>query len=250
MQAGAALALAGCGMRSSARSARLNVLFVAIDDLDDWVAPFGGYPGARTPHLDWLAERGVCFQRTDCAVPSCGGSRSSTLTGLSPVRTGWYEQENALRYSEPWFRERGFTLKTLPRAFAESGYRTLGGRKVFHAGFLAPRREARLAQVQALGTRHACPARAGGAGGGAGRQLPSSRKPARSLSHPCGALPRRCPRLPGRRELRGAALRSGSTARHRGDHELAPARTARGQPRGPHGALALHPLPGRRRGAV
>ena len=136
-QAGVALALAGCGARgSSARSARPNVLFVSIDDLNDWAAPFGGYPGARTPNIDRLAARGVCFQRAYCVVPSCGGSRSSTLTGLSPLRTGWYAQENALRYPESWFRDRHLRLKTLPRAFREHGYRTLGGGKVFHAGFV------------------------------------------------------------------------------------------------------------------
>ena len=136
-QAAAALAYAGCAARNSgAHSAGPNVLFVSIDDLNDWAAPFGGYPDAHTPHLDRIAERGVCFQRAYCAVPACGGSRSSTLTGLSPARTGWYAQENALSYSEDWFRKRHLTLKTLPRAFLERGYRTLGGGKVFHAGFL------------------------------------------------------------------------------------------------------------------
>ncbi len=33
-----------------------NVLFIAIDDQNDWVGAFGGHPLAKTPHLDRLAN--------------------------------------------------------------------------------------------------------------------------------------------------------------------------------------------------
>lgn len=33
-----------------------NVLFVAVDDLNDWVGCFGGNPQAITPHMDKLAK--------------------------------------------------------------------------------------------------------------------------------------------------------------------------------------------------
>ena len=38
-------------------SKRPNVLFIAIDDLNDWVGCFGGHPQAITPNLDRLAKR-------------------------------------------------------------------------------------------------------------------------------------------------------------------------------------------------
>ena len=38
-----------------------NVLFIAIDDLNDWVGCFGGHPQAITPNLDRLAKRGIRF---------------------------------------------------------------------------------------------------------------------------------------------------------------------------------------------
>ena len=36
-----------------------NILFIAIDDLNDWVGHLAGHPQAKTPHIDRLAERGL-----------------------------------------------------------------------------------------------------------------------------------------------------------------------------------------------
>ena len=38
---------------------RPNVLFIAIDDLNDWVGCLGGHPQARTPNIDALAAQGT-----------------------------------------------------------------------------------------------------------------------------------------------------------------------------------------------
>ena len=38
-----------------------NVLFIAIDDLNDWVGSLQGHPQALTPHIDGLAAKGVLF---------------------------------------------------------------------------------------------------------------------------------------------------------------------------------------------
>ena len=35
-----------------------NVLFIAIDDMNDWIGPLGGHPQAITPNLDRLAKMG------------------------------------------------------------------------------------------------------------------------------------------------------------------------------------------------
>ena len=35
---------------------RPNVLFVAVDDLNDWIGVLGGHPQARTPNIDRLAK--------------------------------------------------------------------------------------------------------------------------------------------------------------------------------------------------
>ena len=48
---------------TSLPAAKPNVLFIAIDDLNDWIGCLGGHPQARTPNLDQLAKRGVLFAR-------------------------------------------------------------------------------------------------------------------------------------------------------------------------------------------
>ena len=40
---------------------RLNVLLIAIDDLNDWIGCMGGHPQALTPNMDRLAARGILF---------------------------------------------------------------------------------------------------------------------------------------------------------------------------------------------
>jgi len=48
-----------------------NVLFIAIDDLNDWTGCLGGHPQARTPNIDRLAERGTLFTDAHCQAPIC-----------------------------------------------------------------------------------------------------------------------------------------------------------------------------------
>ena len=43
-----------------------NVLFISVDDLNDWVFVLGGYPKAITPNIDALAKRGVLFTNAHC----------------------------------------------------------------------------------------------------------------------------------------------------------------------------------------
>ena len=40
-----------------AQPAKLNVLFIEVDDLNDWVGVFGGHPQAKTPNMDRLANQ-------------------------------------------------------------------------------------------------------------------------------------------------------------------------------------------------
>ena len=49
-----------------------NVLFIAIDDLNDWTGMLKGNPQARTPHMNKLASQGVVFTNAHCAAPACG----------------------------------------------------------------------------------------------------------------------------------------------------------------------------------
>lgn len=106
---------------------RPNVLFIAIDDLNDWVGCLGGHPQAITPSLDALADSGMLFENAHCQAPICTPSRSSLLSGRYPSTSGLY-------FLAPQYRE-AETLRdmtSLPQYFKEHGYASLGAGKIFH----------------------------------------------------------------------------------------------------------------------
>ncbi|GAB5559720.1 MAG: hypothetical protein SynsKO_13670 [Synoicihabitans sp.] len=106
-----------------------NVLFVAIDDLNDWITPFGGHSQAITPNLEAFADRGaMIFQNAHCAGPVCGPSRSALLSGFLPSTTGLYGNSQNMLHAELVQ-----THATLPEYFAKQGYHTISRGKIFHA---------------------------------------------------------------------------------------------------------------------
>jgi hypothetical protein len=68
-----------------------NVLFIAVDDLRDWVGYSTKFSNVKTPHLDKLAGESMVFTDAYCAAPVCSPSRTALLTGLSPAETGFQE---------------------------------------------------------------------------------------------------------------------------------------------------------------
>jgi choline-sulfatase len=106
-----------------------NVLFIAIDDQNDWIGHLGGHPLAHTPHIDRLAARGTAFLNAHVQSPLCNPSRTSLMLGLRPTTTGIYGLA-------PWFRnlEAWRTRVTLPQHFKAHGYRTLTTGKIYHGG--------------------------------------------------------------------------------------------------------------------
>lgn len=108
------------------QSQRPGVLFISIDDLNDWVGALGGHPQAQTPNIDALAARGVLFSNAHCDAPGCFASRVATLTGLRPSTSGVYN-----RFSHP-LRATLPEVVTLPQSFMRAGYRVVGTGKVFH----------------------------------------------------------------------------------------------------------------------
>lgn len=110
------------------QSEPLDVLFIAIDDLNTWVGAPGGYSTPATPNLDALAKRGMRFTNAHAPASACMPSRTAILTGVSPFKSGHYTQVGDWRDNP---RLDGVT--TLPRHFRNSGYKTLGAGKLFHA---------------------------------------------------------------------------------------------------------------------
>jgi len=116
--------LAAVGMRAQS-GRRPNVLFIAVDDLNDWVGFLGGHPQTVTPNMDGLVGRGVNFRRAYCQAPACNPSRASLMTGLRPSTTGVYFNNDMWRDGAP-------DAVTLPQHFMRHGYEVLGGGKIFH----------------------------------------------------------------------------------------------------------------------
>src|SRR3954454_569164 len=119
---------------SAAEPTRRNVLFIAADDLNDWIGGLGGHPQVKTPNLDRLARRGTLFTNAHCQAPLCNPSRSSLLTGLRPSTTGIYGLTPGIR-AVPALKE----VVTLPQHVAAHGYHTFTTGKVCHDGAIPPR---------------------------------------------------------------------------------------------------------------
>ncbi|MGQ9822458.1 MAG: sulfatase [Thermogutta sp.] len=113
---------------SAAPSTRPNVLFIAIDDLNDWTGFLGGHPQAKTPNLDALAKESLIFTRAYCSAPACNPSRASMLCGVRPSTSGVYHNDN------PWRPQMPDTV-TLFQHFMAHGYKVHGGGKLFHNSF-------------------------------------------------------------------------------------------------------------------
>ncbi len=105
---------------------RPNVLFISVDDMNDWTRFLGGYSGeVYTPHMDRLARRGIVFTNAHCPSPVCNPSRTAILTGLMPSTTGIYNNGQWLRPNRP-------DTATMPRFFMDRGYTVVGAGKSFH----------------------------------------------------------------------------------------------------------------------
>ncbi|TWU28642.1 sulfatase [Bythopirellula polymerisocia] len=105
-----------------------NVLFIAVDDLNDWVGFLEGHRQVKTPNMDRLAQRGIVFSNGHCAAPLCGPSRAALFSGRQPFKTGVYVNEQQIRKLHP-------DMVLLPQYFHAHGYRTLGTGKLMHREF-------------------------------------------------------------------------------------------------------------------
>jgi arylsulfatase A-like enzyme len=109
-----------------ARAEKPSVLFIAVDDLNDWVGCLGGHPQAKTPNIDRLSRRGVLFTHAHCAAPLCNPSRAAVFSGKHPFETGVLaNDENNIRKVRP-------DLVLIPQHFKQNGYRTFGTGKLLH----------------------------------------------------------------------------------------------------------------------
>jgi iduronate 2-sulfatase len=107
-----------------APSERLNVLFIAVDDLSVALGCYGDLM-AKTPNIDRLAATGVRFDRAYNQLPLCNPTRASVMTGLRPDQIKVYDLDRHFRDELPG-------VVTLPQAFMKSGWSSARVGKIYH----------------------------------------------------------------------------------------------------------------------
>lgn len=110
------------------KAERPSILFLNIDDWNDWNSVLEGHPQAITPHLERFAARSVTFTRAICSSPVCFPSRTSIFSGQHPVQTGAKSNWN---WGRPW-RSYVPDAITLPKFLSAHGWKSIGIGKNFH----------------------------------------------------------------------------------------------------------------------
>jgi arylsulfatase A-like enzyme len=106
---------------------RLNILFIAVDDMRPELGCYGNTI-IRTPNIDRIAARGMVFNHAYCQQAVCSPSRSSLLTGRRPDATKVWDLETHFRVALP-------DAITLPQHFKMNGYHCSALSKIYHHGF-------------------------------------------------------------------------------------------------------------------
>ena len=104
------------------------MVFIIVDDLNDWIGCLEGHPDTKTPHIDALASRGMLFSQAYCNAPQCQPSRTSLNSGIYPFNNGVYF--NAANTPV----KTGPKTPTLQQFFRDNGYLVASGGKVHHGG--------------------------------------------------------------------------------------------------------------------
>jgi arylsulfatase A-like enzyme len=112
----------------------VNILFLCVDDMNDWTEHLRGYAGpVYTPAQNRLAKLGVEFTNAHTVSPVCNPCRVAIMTGRRPSTTGIYETTH-------WWYPHLKDCMTLPYQLKQSGYYVFGCGKIYHhtKGFNPP----------------------------------------------------------------------------------------------------------------
>lgn len=117
------------GVAQHKSAAKPNVLFICVDDLRPELGCYGA-DYIRSPNIDRLASGGVVFMNHFAAVPTCGASRFSMLTGMLP-RTKGHLSNDAIRNFISG-KEESKIPETFIHHLRRNGYYTAGVGKISH----------------------------------------------------------------------------------------------------------------------
>ncbi|MEM7477368.1 MAG: sulfatase [Planctomycetota bacterium] len=116
-----------CSNHSLLANDRPDIVFIIVDDMNDWLGCLGGHPEAKSPNIDALAQSGMLFTQGYCNAPQCRPSRTSLNHGVYPFKTGTY-------FNAKHKQETKIKTLTMQQFFQDNGYRVASGGKVHHGG--------------------------------------------------------------------------------------------------------------------
>ena len=91
------LSLLVIGVTVMAAPSKPDVLFIVVDDMNNWISLLDSKSPIKTPNLERLARQGMLFKRAYCISAACNPSRTATMTGLRPSTTGVYGNKSNWR---------------------------------------------------------------------------------------------------------------------------------------------------------
>lgn len=127
IQLALALIIGLCPIAANCAEQKPDVVFIIVDDLNDYLGCLGGHPQAKSPNIDALADSGMLFPQAYCNSPQCRPSRTSLNHGVLALNTGTY-------FNAKFPKETKITTPTMQQFFMKNGYRVVSGGKVFHGG--------------------------------------------------------------------------------------------------------------------
>ncbi|GAB3427245.1 sulfatase [Niabella aquatica] len=112
------------------QTGHFNVLFIAVDDLRPELGCYGR-DYIHSPNIDRLASGGMVFLNHFVAVPTCGASRASILTGRLPRSV--QDVSNEAMTHKVAGAVKNHVPETFIHALRRSGYYTVGIGKISHS---------------------------------------------------------------------------------------------------------------------
>ena len=107
----------------STTTKRMNVLFIAVDDLKPLLGCYGDKI-IKTPNIDRLAQNGTVFLSNYCQQAISGPTRTSLMTGKRPDYTKVWDLKTKMRDVNP-------DIISIPQYFASQGYQSAGIGKIY-----------------------------------------------------------------------------------------------------------------------
>lgn len=126
--------LSNCSPPQQEIKEKPNILFLAVDDMNDWAGFLSEHTGMKihTPNIDRLAASSMIFTNAHTPAPACAPTRAAILSGVHHARSG---AQNVYWGDGPKWREFEALKKvtTLEKFFKNNGYKTLGAGKIYHS---------------------------------------------------------------------------------------------------------------------